>query len=196
MRSISQEAHLKTRGRPRWRPAASMTAGILAAGVALAACGGDPSAPGAAGPSTGDGTQATGLLAYASCMRSHGVPDFPDPASSGGIPKETSQQLGIGDSELSAAQNDCQHLIPGGQSLNGQTSHTVTAQQQQDYLKVAACMHAHGITNFPEPSFSGGQVEFPQLQHLVDVNSPQVTQAYHVCQKLVPAGLPFSGSGG
>jgi hypothetical protein len=178
---------------------ALITAGILAAGVAVAACS-SPSTPGAgtgssataASPSA-DGS--TGLLAYSSCVRSHGVPNFPDPASGGGIPKETGQQLGVSDSQLQAAQSACQHLIPPGESLAGQPIQTITAQQQQYYLKAAACMRSHGITDFPEPVFQNGQVEFPMLSHLVDLNSPLFTRAYHICQKLIPPGLPDSGSG-
>jgi hypothetical protein len=179
---------------------ALITAGILAAGVAVAACGGGASTPGAAtgSPATAASPPAdgsTGLLAYSACMRSHGVPNFPDPASGGGIPKETGQQLGVSDSQLQAAQSACQHLIPPGESLGGQPIQTITAQQQQYYLKAAACMRSHGIANFPEPVFQDGQVEFPMLEHLVDLNAPQFTQAYHICQKLIPPGLPDSGSG-
>jgi hypothetical protein len=203
MRCTPRQAQLEKRRRPRLRGAALMTAGILAAGAALAACGGDPSTPGAAtgspataaSPPAGGSTQATGLLAYSSCVRSHGVPNFPDPASSGGIPKETGPQLGVSYSQLQAAQSACQRLIPPGESLSGQPIQTITAQQQQYYLKGAACMRTHGITNFPEPTFQNGQVEFPMLSHLVDLNSPQFTRAYHICQKLIPPGLPDSGSG-
>jgi hypothetical protein len=127
-------------------------------------------------------------------MRSDGVANFPDPAGSGGIPKETAQQLGVSDSQLQAAQSHCSHLIPAGESLSGQTIQTITAQQQQYYLKAAACMRSHGITNFPEPVFQDGQVEFPMLSRLVDLSSPQFSRAYHICQKLIPAGLPDSGS--
>jgi len=196
MRSAPKGAHLTTRWHPRWRHAGLVTAGIVAAGITVAACTDGPSSPRAGGLSADGSTPATGLLAYSSCVRSHGVPSFPDPASSGGIPKESSQQLGVSLSVLEAAQGACQHLIPAGQSLSGQTRQTVTGQQQEYYLKAATCMRSHGITNFPEPVFSGGQVEFPQLQRLVDVGSPQFTRAYHVCQKLIPAGLPFSGSAG
>lgn len=178
-----------------------------AAGLALlvAACSSSGSSPTAGGTTSsssgvstgsGGGTQATGLLQYASCMRSHGITNFPDPASNGGIPKETSQQLGVSDSQLGAAQSVCRRLVPG-RSLSGQASQTVTVQQQQDYLNVAACMRSHGITNFPDPVFPSGSVEFPNLTHTVDVHSPQFTQAYHACQKLIPAGLPYSsGAGG
>jgi hypothetical protein len=178
---------------------ALITAGILAAGIAVAACS-SPSTPGAATGSSATAASpsadgSTGLLAYSSCVRSHGVPNFPDPASDGGIPKETGQQLGVSDSQLQAAQSACQHLIPPGESLGGQPIQTITAQQQQYYLKAAACMRSDGITNFPEPVFQNGQVEFPMLSHLVDLNSPLFTRAYHICQKLIPPGLPDSGSG-
>jgi hypothetical protein len=189
-----------TCSRGAWRRWSASPAALLAVVLGVAACG-SSSAPGVAtgSPATAAGSSAggstTGLLAYASCMRSHGVADFPDPASNGGIPKVTPQQLGVGDSQLEAAQNACLHLLPG-KSLSGQISQTISTQQQSDYLKVAACMRSHGIANFPEPVFSNGQVEFPMLQHLVDTQSTQFTRAYHVCQKLIPPGLPDSGSGG
>lgn len=55
-------------------------------------------------------------------------------------------------------------------------------------------MRLHHITNFPEPSFLGSQVEFPGLSHIADLNSPAFIRAYHICQKLIPPGLPDSGS--
>jgi hypothetical protein len=176
---------------------------MAAAAVLTAACSGSPSATGSGGSSAvgagsgGSSTQAA-LVAYASCMRAHGVPDFPDPAGSGGIPKPAviSALSGVSSSQAQAAQVACAHLLPAGDSLGGQPSRTVTAQQQLYYLKAAACMRSHGITNFPDPAFPGGQVKFPDLRQLVDVSSPQFTQARLICQKLIPAGLPYSGSSG
>jgi hypothetical protein len=52
MHDIPPEMYLEPRRRPRWRRAALMTAGILAAGVAVAACPGDPSPPAVAAGST------------------------------------------------------------------------------------------------------------------------------------------------
>jgi hypothetical protein len=101
----------KPRRRSSSHHAALMTAGILAVGVALTACGGS-AAPGAT-PAT------TGLPAYSSCLRSHGVPHFPSPTSSGGMPKETAQQLGVSTSQLVAAQNACLRVLPAGLSLGG-----------------------------------------------------------------------------
>ena len=50
------------------------------------------------------------VLAYSRCMRSHGVPNFPDPGSSGQVPKESVQQLEVSDARLQTAQEACLHL--------------------------------------------------------------------------------------
>jgi hypothetical protein len=185
----------------------ALIAVLAVGGPGLAACGG-PSTPGvatgsttttstAASSSAHGSTGATGLLAYSSCVRSHGVPNFPGPTSTGGIPKETAQQLGVGLSQLQAAQNDCRDLLPAGGSLSGKANQAISGEEQQYYLKTAACMRSHGVTNFPEPAFFGGSVEFQGLGHLPGVNSPLFTHGFHVCQKLIPPGLPYgSGSDG
>src|SRR2546423_13523151 len=98
----------------------SILAIIATAALALpaAACGGSPSASGSgtAGGSTRSLSTNSQMLAYAQCVRSHGVPDFPDPDSSGALDKSkmTPQHLGVSDSELQAAENPCQHLLPNG----------------------------------------------------------------------------------
>ena len=195
-----RETHTGHRQQPRLRRAALVIGAILAVGVGVAACGGGPSTPGvatgsatttAANASAGGTKKATGLLAYASCMRSHGVPNFPDPAGSGGIPKEgvISAFRAVSSSQANRAQNACQQLLPAGGSLSGQPSQTVTAQDQHYYLNAARCMRSHGITDFPDPIFSGGGVNFPVASG-INQNSTQFTQAVHACEKLIPAGLP------
>jgi hypothetical protein len=178
--------------------------GALVVGVVFAACGDGPSTPGVATGSTtttsrsaGGATHATGLLAYSSCMRSHGVPSFPDPSGSGGIPKEgvISAEGAVSSSQVTVAQNACVHLLPAGGSLSGHANQTVTVQDQQYYLNAVACMRAHGITNFPDPVFSGGGVSFTQPPG-IDTSSPQFIQANQICRRLIPAGLPDSESGG
>ena len=105
---------------------------LAVGGLGLAACNGPASTGVATGLTTTTGTSAsspsnggtdpTGLLAYSSCVRSHGVPNFPDPTSGGGIPKETAQKLGVSQSQLEAAQSDCTRLLPAGGSLVGRTT--------------------------------------------------------------------------
>jgi hypothetical protein len=187
-------------GRRRWcRP---RRAGVLAvtAGLVLltAACGGSPSSSGSPS-STGSGSSSSAggsasspsALAFSRCMRSHGVPNFPDPPPSfnGKFPGSSPQQLGVSESRIRAATGACQNLLP---AVQGQAP--LTAQDQQDYLRAAACMRSHGITSFPDPAFSGGSVHFP-IPSSIDTNSTRFTQARQTCEKLIPAGLPYSGSG-
>jgi hypothetical protein len=127
-------------------------------------------------------------------MRSHGVSNFPDPTSSGGIPKSgvISAEGAVSSAQVDAAQNACKRLLPAGSSLSGKPIQTITTQDQQDYLKAAACLRSHGITNFPDPTFSDGAVHF-DIPSSIDTHSTQFTQAQQICQKLIPAGLPGSG---
>jgi hypothetical protein len=183
---------------------------ILASVVAAAACAllaagcGGGNSPGvatgstttnAAGPSAGASTHATGLVAFASCMRSHGVPNFPDPTSSGGIPKPAvvSAFQAVSKSQGDGAQNACNHLVPAG-GLGGQPVETITPQDRQDYLKAAACMRSHGFPDFPDPTFqnTSAQVNIPSS---INQNSSQFTSAATICTKLIPAGLPGTHRG-
>jgi hypothetical protein len=194
---ISRATSLEPRRRPRLRRAAVTTVGILAVGVTIAACGTSPSAPRAATSTTianssaGRNTDASGLVAYSSCMRSHGVPNFPDPASNGGIPKPAvvSALGAVSNAQATAAQHDCAHVLAPGESLGGQTVKTVTAKDQQYYLNAVACMRSHGFSNFPDPVFSGGSVNL-SIPPSIDQHSAQFIHAAQICTKLIPAGLP------
>jgi hypothetical protein len=127
-------------------------------------------------------------------MRSHGVPSFPDPDGSGGIPKQAvvSALQAVSSAQAQAAGNACNHLMPGG-GLSGQPSQTITAQDQHYYLEAVACLRAHGFPGFPDPVFSGGSVSF-QIPSSIDTTSTQFIHAQQVCSKLIPAGLPHSGN--
>jgi hypothetical protein len=202
---ILQEDGLKPRRRLRLRHVALVTGGIIAASLAVAGCGGGPSTPGVAtgsatantvGPSAGASTQAAGLVAYASCMRSHGVPDFPDPASGGGIPKQAAVSAfqAVSNSEAEAAQNACRYLLPVGGSLSGQALQTITLKDRQDYLKAAACMRSHGFPGFPDPTFPNDSVQ-TNIPSSIDQNSSPFHSAATLCTKLIPAGLPDNRPG-
>jgi hypothetical protein len=66
------------------------------------------------------GAAVIATVAYSACMRSHGVPNFPDPDSNGQILKGDAQRFGVSTSQLQAAQQACQPLYPNnGGSLAG-----------------------------------------------------------------------------
>jgi hypothetical protein len=129
-------------------------------------------------------------------MRAHGVPSFPDPSGSGGIPKPAvvSALQAAGDTRAKAAANACNNLIPAA-GLGGQSDPTLTPQQQQDYLDAAACMRSHGFAGFPDPTFSDGHVSL-SIPSSINTTSTQFTQAAQTCTKLIPTGLPYSHPGG
>jgi hypothetical protein len=156
---------------------AGLAAAVLALmGLLATACGGGSSHARAGG---GGGVQAA--LAYARCMRAHGVPDFPDPDSNGQFnvdPHSTSSQE-------TAADQACHHLLNGGRPA--------PAAQQQHMLsqlvKYARCMRAHGVPNFPDPQTTGGGIgEHAGVgldMHGINVNSPQFQSANHACHSLL-----------
>jgi hypothetical protein len=182
--------------RPPWRRrprAAGVITVMAAAAVLAAACGGSPSSTGSGGsPAAGGSANSSSAVAYSRCVRAHGVPNFPDPGSNGQIPKEAVVRAlrEVSDSRAKAATNACANLNPAGQG-----SPTLTAQEQQDYLRAAACMRSHGIANFPDPALSGGGVHFP-IPSSIDTRSERFTQARQTCARLIPAGLPYSGNSG
>jgi len=117
----------------------------------------------------------------------HAGPRRPD--SSGLIPQNQVKNLTTSPTVIRAADGHCQYLYPTLPGINAAFS----AQQKRDYLQAAGCMRSHGIPNFPDPVFSGQQVQFP-IPPGVDTNSPQFTQARQVCARMIPAGLPYSGN--
>lgn len=170
--------------RPSAARATAVITAITAAALLAAACSGSPASTSG---NKGGSASAPSALSLSRCMRSHGIPNFPDPNGSGQIPNETAQQLGVSDSRLHAAAGACQYLSPK------QPPAALTAQDEQDYLRATACMRSHGIPNFPDPTFPGGHVNL-NIPSSIDTSSQQFTRARQTCEKLIPAGLPYSGS--
>ena len=77
---------------------------VAAVSLLAAGCGGGSSTTAA---TTQNGMVA--LVAYSHCMRSHGVPSFPDPTSSEGIPKD---KIPVGSPRFPVASSACKHLMP------------------------------------------------------------------------------------
>jgi hypothetical protein len=122
----------------------------------------------------------TGPLAFARCMRAHGLSGWPDPDTNGGFDKSVLQQLGYTKVRVRSAANACGHLLPSGGSGPGET-----AQQRStrlaDGLSFARCMRSHGVTRFPDPNAQGElTVEMVEAQG-IDVRAPAVLQVVQAC---------------
>lgn len=114
----------------------------LAAG--LAACGGS----GASGQ-TGTSAKASAamFLQFSKCMRAHGVPNFPDPDSQGGIRIAPGSGLDLRSPAFQRAQKACRPRLPGG----GPGAIKATKAQYAAALTFARCMRSHGEPDFPDP---------------------------------------------
>ena len=167
---------------------------VAAFALLAAGCGGGGS-PGAAGvtssTSAAAGTENT-ALAFARCLRSHGLPNWPDPTSSGVFDKSKLRRTGYSVSQVRAVEDGaCRHLLPSGPP-QGQT---ITAADRTDYLKAAACMRSHGYPDFPDPTFQNNTVQ-ANVPSSINQDSPPFKSAAEICTKLIPAGLPYSGPSG
>lgn len=130
----------------------------------------------------------SGMREFSQCMRSHGVPDYPGPDSSGQLPKIGSgQQVGVSDSRLTAAQGACQALWPYQAPTQAQLRQQLTGD-----LKFAQCMRSHGLPDFPDPTTVDGQPEFviSISRDGFDPHSPQVLAKVRVCERVLPPGVP------
>jgi hypothetical protein len=143
------------------RPGVLGALALASVAVLIAGCGGGSSSNGGvahlssnAGSSTtigsaagqGSGSPEAEALAYANCMRSHGMPNFPDPKPGGGFLFHASPET-ISSPAFKAAQAKCQKLLPEGPGSGPPPS----AQTLAHYLKVAQCMRTHGVPDFPDP---------------------------------------------
>jgi hypothetical protein len=165
---------------------------IAAAGLAMlaAACGGSPASH-LAQLGTAASTQQNGAVAYANCMRSNGVPNWPDPNSSGVFDKSklTSQQLGASSSRVQAAQSACQHLLPHGGSAPSPAQVQVV---KAEALKFSRCVRRHGLPNFPDPG-SDGRIPDPASVG-IDQGSPKFEAANQACGKNRPPYMPSNAA--
>jgi hypothetical protein len=151
--------------------------------LAAACSSSSPSSTGADGPPNAGGTG----VAYSQCVRSHGIPSFPDPDSSGQVPKQTAQQLGVSLSVFASATHACAQLNPGNKLLLS------PAQQRQvlsNGLTLARCLRSHGVPTFPDPTMgpNGPRFVISTSRDNFNVNSPQIAAKGHECLRELPAG--------
>ncbi len=174
------------------RPSYLWAAAAVALGVAVAGCAGGPTVSAAgsqptttAAPAGGSGSSgATPLaeaVAYSRCLRSHGVPNFPDPVQtpSGGYGYRTAG-IDPNSAAFQGALEACRAL-PSPWSSTGQQ---LSPAQQQAWLTWAKCIRANGVPNLPDPTFSSG--DQVHLGGLSGSSSPAWQQAMGACKSQQP----------
>lgn len=137
----------------------------------------------------------SGALAYANCMRSHGVPDFPDPNGQGEfqlrpVIVENGRTTSIAD------------LIPSSPAFQGaervcgrfgSAGRQVTAAQEeqafQQELAAAGCMRSNGVPGYPDPKLIDGSIDL-EFNGKFNPDSPAFQRAATKCAK---PNVPLAG---
>jgi len=110
----------------RSRRTARAAAALIAATQLLAACHGSRPSSGPGGsPSAAISRTAPSNVAFSACMRTHGVPNFPDPDIKGMPAPAGPRQLGVSPARYQVAEQTCLPLLPAGGSLQQQTQRCV-----------------------------------------------------------------------
>jgi hypothetical protein len=162
---------------PGQRRRAAWLAVTLAVTVLLAAaCGG-----GSPGPAASPGQRLyQQARTYTDCMRSHGVPEFPEPkpGPEGTPAYPLNPPAGMLTSQgYDAAFRACLKLAVTG----GRPAARYQAMASQG-LKQAECMRAHGITAYPSPATINGGIHVPDFTTLgLDTHTPQFEAAGRAC---------------
>jgi hypothetical protein len=201
--------HTKGLAPPRVR--LLIAASLLSVAPAVAGCGGSsspsvahlssgktssapsPAGSGSAPESTANPQQA--LIAFAKCMRSNGLPNFPDPNGSGGFAFHASAEMNPSSPAFKAAQAKCRKLMPGGGPPGPGSTTNPSPQTLAKMLNIARCMRQHGIYDFPDPRTSVPSNPFPSgtgvisdiegvilvFPSTIDQQSPAFTGAAAAC---------------
>jgi hypothetical protein len=165
----------------------TLLAAAGAAGLAALAAGCGSSSH---NPPSGAGAQspenfASTAYKHAACMRSHGVPNYPDPHITASANKVAIQQVlpqSVADSPaFSDADKACRGLVPG---LANESPTQIAAQQHahaQVLLAFAQCLRGHGVQGFPDPT-AQGQLTLQMIHAAgIDLQAPSLLTGAKAC---------------
>lgn len=175
--------------RGQWRRGRRAVVGgllIVATGVLAVGCGSaGPTTTTSSGSKQGAAKDsgATAAFAYARCMRSHGVSDFPDPKI---VTSPNSQAITFHLTHADAASpafkgasQKCQSILPG--PTNGPGAAAQRQAHKQGLLAFGQCMRSKGIAGFPDPN-SQGDLNLQMVSAAgIDIHSREVLDAAKAC---------------
>jgi hypothetical protein len=166
---------------------------ITSLALLAAACGSSPGSP-SSGQSSNDPAQAP--FRYASCMRDHGLTNFPDPVvttttTPGGGGSAVGVRMAVPASvgrspKFKAAEKACKGILPAPGSREDRHGPS-----KQVFLAFAQCLRAHGISNFPDPN-AQGQLTLNMINAAgVDVKGPVFFNAAKACVGVTHGQIPL-----
>jgi hypothetical protein len=172
-------------------PTLAVALAAVSCAVALTACG----SSGKSNNGSGSNGESAGIK-FADCMRSHGVPNFPDPGAGGGIQIGSGSGINPQSPAFQSAQGACSKLLPGGGPPR-----VGSESRKLEMLRLAECMRKHGLSTFPDPTTTapvpgtgfgiafGGPGSFIAVPQSL-IQSPAFKEAAAACN------FPGAGRGG
>jgi len=166
--------------RSRRRGAIPLIAAIASL-AALAGCGSSsPARPTTELPQN----MITDAFKYSSCMRNHGVTNFPDPlviTSPGQQAIRQALPISVARSpQFKAAQKACRGIMPMPNANPAQMAQQQHA-REQNLLAFARCLRSRGVPDFPDPT-SQGELTLEMVNAAgVDIHAPAVLTAAKAC---------------
>jgi hypothetical protein len=146
-------------------------------------------AAGCGGGSTGTGSKtakSAGAVAFARCMRGHGITGFLDPTADRDGRMRIAIPAGVDPSSprYQAAERACHTLMPAGQEHHDPAA---DATRLAEALAFSVCMRAHGVASFPDPdpAHNGGELKV-RLTPAMRPKSPSFLAAMRQCDRLHP----------
>jgi hypothetical protein len=124
---------------------------------------------------------------YSACMRSHGVPSFPDPHVVINTP--TKQAIGIhplpqsvaSSPQFKAAQEACKGIMPAPGNASAKERTEEGRARAQYLLAFAQCLRSHGVQGFPDPT-AQGQLTLQMIHAAgIDLQAPSLLSAAQAC---------------
>jgi hypothetical protein len=167
------------------RRAAAVTLAALGLALLAAACGSQsPTSTTTGGVSGASGASAGGpaaqAFAFARCMRTHGIPNFPDPVVSTSNGATSIKMVAPSNlakpSVIQSAQSACAKYAPGPGNARSSGGPGKAA-----FLAFARCLRSHGLTNFPDPN-QQGQITIEMINAAgINLHAPNVLPAAKAC---------------
>jgi hypothetical protein len=152
----------------------------IAVAALLSACGGSNSPGASTSSSSGDHPPSAqsqrAVLDFTKCVRSHGVPNIPDPGTRGWKNALASQAPAV-----LAAERTCGRLVPGAMPSSQSQSQAYSPAQTAAMLGFARCLRSHGFRNFPDPT-STGELNHEMLATAgINLHQPALVHAADAC---------------
>lgn len=151
---------------------------LLLSGVLLTACSGGPSKANGASPTSAKDA----ALAFAKCMRGHGIKEFPDPGDDGSQMVGRDSGIDPTSAEFKSAMEACQDLkAQADGSKDGKPADLAKARLW------AQCIRENGVPKFRDPELDGNQAVV-DMTGVSDGEDPTLDKALEACQDKRPSG--------